>query len=99
MILASAIRFFFKDDTEHKYPQIWTGLRHADIYERLYQAHINWDKDTLIEGFITNEEEDIPYFLDRYSALSEAYECGQVDSETYFSMSMLYSEDMWPEEP
>ena len=94
MIIASAIKFFYEDDKDHKFPQIWTGLRHADIFERMFQMGVRYDKNSHVQGFITEFNE----FMDRYEAQSHAYDCDQIDEETFYSMKCLYSEDIWPED-
>lgn len=94
MITASAIKFFHEDDKDHRFPQIWTGLRHANILERMFNMGVKYDKDTCVQGFITETNE----FMDRYEALSHAYSYDQIDSETFYSMKQLYSEDIWPED-
>lgn len=93
MIIASAIKFFYKEDTEHRFPQIWTGLRHADIFERMFKMGVEYDKESHIQGFVTDDNR----FLNRYEARHEAVECRQVDP-LFFTAGALYSEDLWPEE-
>lgn len=96
MLIGSAIKFFYKDDTEHKFPQIWTGLHHSDIFERMYKMNVSYDKETHIEGFIT----DLDEFLDRYQAVIEAINSKQVEPDQVWSpydTTILHSEDIWPE--
>lgn len=96
MIVASAIKFFYKDDVEH-IPQIWTGLRHADIFEHMFNMDIKYDKESHIQGFVT----DLDEFLDRHEAAYEAIDSKQVNPDQIWSpydTKMLYSEDIWPED-
>lgn len=97
MIIASAIMFFYEDDKEHLFPQVWTGLRHADILERMFHMGVRYDKDTHIQGFLTN----VDVFLDRYQAAEHAIECKQIDPDQIwgpYDTKILYSEDIWPED-
>lgn len=97
MIIASAIMFFYEDDKDHRFPQIWTGLRHADILERMFNMKVKYDKNTHIQGFIT----ETSAFLDRYQAAEYAIECKQIDPDQVWSpydAKILYSEELWPEE-
>lgn len=94
MIVASAIKFFYEDDAERRFPQIWTGLRHCDIFERMFKMGVKYDKESHVQGFVTEWNA----FMDRYEAQSHAYECDQIDGETFYSQKQLYSEDIWPED-
>lgn len=90
MIIASAIKFYIREDSE--YPIIWTGHRHSDIFEDMYYHGIQYVKPTAIQGFITDDNR----FLDRFEAREHAISCGQLyPEETPFDA--LYSEDLWPE--
>lgn len=93
MIVASAIRFFYKDDVEQRFPQVWTGLRHADIYERMSKVDVRYDS-SLIEGFLTHNNT----FIDRYDAVYYARDCGQIELEPLIERRCLHSEDIWPKE-
>lgn len=92
MIICSAIKFFYQEDKEHRFPQIWTGLRHADVFERMFMAGVKYDKESHVQGFMT----DSNIFLDRYDAKHEARRCRQLIEDT--DDKSLYSEDMWPED-
>ncbi len=94
MIVASAIKFYFEDDVEHKFPQILTGLRHADIFERMFTLGIKYDKESHVQGFITDDDT----FFDRYMAMAYAYLEDQVGTEQFKNNCQLYSEDLWPED-
>lgn len=68
---------------------VYTGIRHADIYEELYQLKI--PTRNAIEGFLT----DAGNFVDRYEAKKIALAANQLivpEEETY---AALYSEDVW----
>ena len=68
MIIASAIKFIphFRD-----YPVIICGKRHADCLEEAFDMGYEWDKEELIQGFLTDDNR----FLDRYDAKIEARKC------------------------
>lgn len=98
MIIASAIQFYYKSDREHQFPQIWTAFRHADIFENMFKMRVDYDKESAIQGFITDDS----IFLDRYQAAEYAIEHKQVIPEQIWSpyecnSKILYSEDLWPE--
>lgn len=86
-IIASAIKFYMENDS---YPTIMTAKRHCDIYEKMYNLGIKYDKKTQVQGFIT----DTNLFLDRYNAFQFAKENGQIVSEDDYCE--LFSEDLWP---
>lgn len=90
MIIASAIKFI---PHFSKYPVIICGKRHADCLEEAFQMGYEWDKEDLVQGFLTDDAK----FLDRYDAKPEARRCRQliVDDDKYRE---LFSEDMWLEE-
>ena len=94
MIIASAIKFYYQEDKEHKFPQIWTGLRHADIFERMFKMGVEYDKDNHVQGFIDEQNK----FYDRYDAMDIAVARNQISWEFYMNNRQLYSEDIWPEE-
>lgn len=85
MIIAAAIKFYLPDS---EYPIIVTAKRHADIFKKMYDMGIQYDKDTQIQGFFTDNSR----FLDRYEAKRYAIECGQITSSKF---DELYSEDLW----
>lgn len=86
MLVCSAIKFYEKDNP---YPRIICGLRHADILEDMFHKHIEYNKETAIQGFLTYTNQ----FLDRYDAAGYAWRAGQIDEQ----VTCLYSEDVWPE--
>ena len=92
MIVRSAIKFYLASDYKHKNPIIMTELRHADIYEQMFNLHIIYEKSSIVEGFITDEDK----FIDRYDAVYVARAANQVSID--FNESQLFSEDIWPEE-
>lgn len=89
MIVASAIKFtpHFRD-----YPVIICGKRHADCLEEAFDMGYEWDKEELIQGFLTDDNR----FLDRYDAKIEARKCRQL-VEDNDNFRELFSEDIWPE--
>lgn len=102
-IIAAAIKFIPKDS---EYPQIVCGKRHCDCLEWMYNHHVEYDKQTAVQGFITQSHG----FVDRYEAAEMAWETGQMlsDSDTYKRMKkdieayggiahsfQLFSEDLW----
>lgn len=87
MIKYSAVLFF----DENNYPVIMTGLRHADIFEKMFKHKIKYDKNKAIQGFITDKNQ----FLDRYEAKKEAENNNQIIEKT--NLVELFSEDIWPE--
>lgn len=93
MIIASAVKFFYQEDKEHKFPQIWTGLRHPDIFERMFKMGVKYDKESHVQGFLT----DLNEFLDRFEATYEAIDSKQVSFPAERERVALYSEDIWPE--
>lgn len=89
MIISSAIKFYLKNDL--KYPIIMTGFRHPDILEKMFKLRLNYDKSTMVQGFLDDKNQ----FLDRYEAKKEAIKHNQLIEET--NMLELFSEDIWPE--
>lgn len=85
-IVASAIKFTLPYG---KYPIIMTGKRHSDIFLEMKHFDIRYDKNTAIQGFLTNNDQ----FVDRSEAAGIAWDAGQIDKE----VDMLFSEDIWPE--
>lgn len=86
MIVASAVRTYLK---KPNYPVIWTGKRHADIFENMTKHGIKYDRNTLEQGFYTDDGT----FLNRYDAKEYAIACGQITSSEF---AELFSEDLWP---
>ena len=88
MIVASAIKFIphFRD-----YPVIICGKRHANCLEEAFDMGYEWDKEKLIQGFLTDDNR----FLDRYDAKIEARKCRQL-VEDNDNFRELFSEDIWP---
>ena len=87
-LTSSAIKFYIAGDA---YPTIMTGLRHSDIFEKIYKLGIKYDKQTAVQGFITSDDQ----FVDRYDAIGIAYSAGQIPEEK-FNNPILFSEDVWP---
>lgn len=89
MIKASAILF---TEENSSFPVIMTGLRHADIFERMFQLGIKYNKAAIVQGFLTDDNR----FLDRYDAKHEARRCNQLLPDVDDGRE-LFSEDIWPE--
>lgn len=87
-LISSAIKFYIRGDV---CPTIMTGLRHCDIFEKMYKLGIKYDKQTAVQGFITSDDQ----FVDRYDAIGIAYSAGQIPEEK-FNNPILFSEDVWP---
>lgn len=86
-LTSSAIKFYIAGDA---YPTVMTGLRHCDIFEKMYNLNIKYDKQTIIQGFMTSDDQ----FVDRYDAIGIAYSAGQIPEN--FNSNILFSEDIWP---
>ena len=85
-IVSSAIKFtLFNDD----YPIIMTAKRHCDVLEKMFNLKLNYNRNTMIQGFLTDDDT----FVDRFEAASIAYNANQIDNE----IITLYSEDIWPD--
>lgn len=85
MIIASAIKFYSKNS---EYPIIMTGHRHPNIFNKMAEMGIQYNKDTCVQGFMTDDF----HFLNRYEAKKYAIECGQIMETKY---DELFSEDLW----
>jgi hypothetical protein len=86
-LTSSAIKFWTEENPD--YPVIICGKRHADIYERMFYMREKYIRETLVEGFMTNELQ----FVDRYDATGIAMDAGQIPFD--FQNTLLYSEDVW----
>jgi hypothetical protein len=92
-VVSAAIKFYMLNDS---YPTIMCGKRHADIFEKMYNLHIQYDKKTAIQGFLTDNNT----FVDRYEAFEIARIADQFLPEAKIeyankTISELYSEDVW----
>lgn len=88
-IVAAAIKFYPEDSD---YPQIVCGHRHCDCFEWIFHHKIEYDKQTHIQGFLTEDNQ----FIDRYEAMDIALEEKQLlDPYIYKVGRPLYSEDLW----
>lgn len=86
-IISSAIKFqIIGSDYWH----IMCGLRHADIFETMFNHKIKYDKNTAVQGFLT----DTNQFVDRKEAVKIAWSALQISDP---SIQILYSEDIWEE--
>ena len=87
-IVAAAIRYIFKDGTEH----IATGRRHAEIRENFIMERKSIGKPMPVEsfdGFMTDGKK----FLERKAAMEVARAAGQLRFQT--NRTDLNSEDLW----
>jgi hypothetical protein len=89
-IICSAIKF---KPSISDYFQIMCGKRHCNIFEMMYNLGIEYDKNSHIQGFLT----DSSRFLDRQEAYELAVKNGVIPDKNPFSR-ILYSEDLWPPE-
>ena len=102
-IVASAIKFHPKDSD---FPMIAVGRRHCNCLEWMFKHHVEYDKRTHIQGFMTDRSR----FVDRYEAAEIAWRARQVleESDVYQKMYddywdngeltkayQLFSEDLW----
>ena len=86
-IVSSAIYFHIKDDF---YPTVMCGKRHCDIFEKMHNLNISYDKTTAIQGFLPSAGR----FVDRHEAATIAFASGQIKGH----INCLYSENIWPPE-
>ena len=70
---------------------IVTAKRHADAYEKVHEWNLEYDKSTVVEGFMT----DTNQFVDRYEAKKIAVAVDQLIVPLEDTYNALYSEDVW----
>ena len=87
-IVAAAIKAYTDEDT---YPFIYTGKRHADIFEQMYKLGIKYNKNKSIQGFLT----DTCRFVDRREAKKIAVKANQLIVPIEDTYDELFSEDVW----
>ena len=87
LLVSSAIKFRLKDSSYH---HIICGRRHSEILDLMRKYHIDYDKETMEQGFMTSEDK----FVDRRMAVYVARATGQVSFD--FDKDYLFSEDIWP---
>ena len=92
-VVSAAIKFYIKGNT---YPIIMCGKRHCDVLEKMYNMHIEYDKQTAVQGFLTDNDT----FVDRYEAFEIARATEQLlpeAKEEYKNkiITRLFSEDVW----
>lgn len=88
-LVAAAIKFYPKDSN---YPQIVCGKRHCDCLEWMFKHRVEYNKQTHIQGFLTEDNQ----FVDRYEAMDIALEEEQLlDPYIYKPGKPLFSEDLW----
>ena len=88
-IEAAAILFYRSEEDE--YPFIYTARRHADIYQDLHYANIDYNRLYKVEGFMT----DTFRFVDRFEAKEIAVKAAQLIVPIEETYAALYSEDVW----
>lgn len=89
-LVSSAIKF---QNTNSEYFDVMCGKRHPDILHRMFLMRIDYDRNTAVQGFMT----DTNQFVDRYDAMEIAFNAKQIDEKTYDPSRQLFSEDVWPE--
>lgn len=98
-LVAAAIKFKPKGC---EYFQIMCGKRHCNVLEMMYNLRIEYEKATVVQGFLTEDDQ----FVDRYDAAQMAYRSKQIlpDSDLLEKMNadpdmlnayQLFSEDVW----
>ena len=92
-VVSAAIKFYIKGDI---YPTIMCGKRHCNVLEKMYNMHIEYDKQTAVQGFLTDNDT----FVDRYEAFKIACAANQLLSKTKEEykdkiIPQLFSEDVW----
>lgn len=88
LILFSAIKFY--TDKEKSGFVLFTGKRHSDIYEMVFNSYKSIYYLPHEEGFVTSKDR----FVDRYEAIEIAKANGQFEGSDV-STNQLYSEDLW----
>lgn len=65
--------------------------RHADCYEILHKTYPSYDRESVVEGFLTNDN----HFVDRYEAKKIAVAANQLIVPIEWTVAALYSEDIY----
>ena len=87
-IIASAIKFRQKDND---YDVVMTAKRHADVFYKMKQLNIDYDRASCVQGFWTSEYR----FVNRYEAKKIAVDVNQIIVPIEETYAELYSEDLW----
>lgn len=87
-LISSAIKC---KPVDSEYEMIFTGKRHCDIFEFMFNYHIQYDKLSAIQGFMTDNYQ----FVDRYEAKEIAIKANQLIIPEFETYAELYSEDIW----
>lgn len=92
-VVAAAIKFYMLDENnqKEKYETIMTDRRHADVFYKMKQLHIKYDKPSHTQGFWTSENR----FVDRCEAKEIAIAANQLIVPLEETFVELYSEDVW----
>ncbi len=88
MIVRAAMMFFRTDKN------VWVTIpchRHHDGYQILRSLDIPYDKQKTIQGFLDEYE----HFYTRQEAYIEASYRGQINPNTTYHATDLFSEDLW----
>ena len=86
-LVAAAIKFRMLDDS---YDTVMTDTMHANILEKMYMLHIQYDKSSAIQGFWTSNSR----FVDRYEAKWIAVAANQLIVPEEETHAELFSEDV-----
>jgi len=87
-IVAAAIKFRQIENEEF---EVWTGRRHAEIFDFMHSNGIKYDKTSAIQGFVTDTNE----FVNRYEAKKIAVAANQLIVPESSTHAELFSEDVW----
>lgn len=72
--------------------------RHCNFFEIMKILHIDYDKNSVEQGFIDwDEDKKIEHFVSRVEAAKIAAECNQIlpQMKEEFNPNCLYSEDLY----
>lgn len=86
-IIAAAVQY---TPLGSSFPCTVAAKRHCDCFEWMFEQRIKYDKETCVQGFLTDHNQ----FIDRYEAMYLAHD-QLLDPAAYKPGSPLYSEDLW----
>lgn len=92
-LVAAAIKFKIIGDD---YLTIMCDKRHCNIFEKMHNMNIRYDKESAMQGFLTDNNT----FVDRYEAYHIACAADQLLPEAKIEYegkknAQLFSEDVW----
>ena len=88
-IVKAAVKFY---DLDNDYaPIIIEARRHCDAYELAAKLTMNYDRNNVVEGFVTDTDE----FVNRIEAKKIAVDANQLIVPIEETYNELYSEDVW----